>query len=152
MRNDLEEIYHYSEISPELGTSGMPSRQQFALIARSGYQIVINLARDDSPGQLPDEASLVHALGMEYVHIPVEWEDPQVQDVLRFFEAMDACTGQKIFVHCVANYRAAVFVYLYRCTRLGVLQAQAWADMVRLWTPEGVWVELIQRIQDQSRS
>lgn len=147
---ELNEIVNFYAVSSELGTSGMPVRADFPTIAAAGYQTVINLARNDSPGQLLEEAEIVSALGMEYLHIPVVWENPRLEDVQSFFAAMDRRKGQKIFVHCVANYRVAVFVFLYRSLRLGIPREQAWADLTHLWTPDGIWVELIERVQDQA--
>jgi hypothetical protein len=44
------------------------------------------------------------------------------------------------------NYRVSAFVYMYRVARLGFPEAQARADLNRLWTPDGVWAELIAQI------
>jgi protein tyrosine phosphatase (PTP) superfamily phosphohydrolase (DUF442 family) len=140
-------IYNFRRIDDFLGTSGMPERAHFAEIAQAGYQAVINLALDTSSGQLPDESRVVQDLGMAYIHIPVVWENPQMSDLIRFFQAMDSLRGQKVFVHCVANYRVSAFVYLYRSLRLGVPEEQARQDLHSLWTPDGIWAELIEAAQ-----
>ncbi len=146
----LTEITNFYQVSEYLGTSGMPRREQFADIAASGYQVLINLARPVSPGQLADEGELARSLGMSYIHIPVEWENPRPEDVQQFFAAMDANRDRKVFVHCVMNYRVSAFVYLYRVVRLGIPEVQARADLNTIWTPDGVWAELIAQITSQN--
>ncbi len=140
----LGEITNFLAISPSLGTAGMPTRQQFPLIAAAGYEVVINLSRLESPGQQPDEKDMVEALGLDYIHIPVAWENPQQTDLARFFQALDEHRERRVFVHCVLNYRVSAFMYLYRTQRLGVPPEQAWEDLVQIWEPEGVWETFIQ--------
>jgi uncharacterized protein (TIGR01244 family) len=142
-------IYNYRRISSDLGTSGMPRREQFTEIAEAGYQAVINLALATSQGQLPDEEQLVQALGMEYIHIPVVWESPQPADLEHFFQAMDALDGRRVFVHCQANYRVSAFVYLYRTLRLGVPEPVARQDLLSIWTPDGVWKMFLEAAQER---
>ena len=72
----LGQIYNFRALSANLLTSGQPTASQMAEIARIGVQTVINLALPTSDNALPDEESLVRSLGMEYIHIPVEWEQP----------------------------------------------------------------------------
>ncbi|MEJ1977606.1 MAG: hypothetical protein WDN49_17380 [Acetobacteraceae bacterium] len=48
-----------------------------------------------------------------------------------------------VHVHCGANYRVSAFFYRYRRDVLGMDEAQARADLERIWQPEGVWVALI---------
>jgi protein tyrosine phosphatase (PTP) superfamily phosphohydrolase (DUF442 family) len=145
----LSEITNFYQISNGLATSGMPRPEQFAEIGAAGYQLVINLARSVSPGQPSNEAELVRAAGMDYIHIPVEWEHPQLQDVQQFFSVMDANRERRIFVHCVMNYRVSAFVYLYRVLHLGIPEPQARQDLQRLWTPDGIWAELIEQALDR---
>lgn len=121
----------------------MPNRQQLAEIASAGYSVVINLAYDESPLQLPGEAALVDELGMVYIHIPVKWENPKIDDLRQFFAAMIRNRDEQVFVHCVANYRVSAFMYLYRILHLGEHPEQAWQDLTRVWTPEGIWQDFI---------
>jgi protein tyrosine phosphatase (PTP) superfamily phosphohydrolase (DUF442 family) len=139
----LSQIRNFVSITNKIGTSGMPNRQQLAEIASAGYRVVINLAYDESPAQLPGEAELVDELGMVYIHIPVEWENPKIDDLSQFFAAMIQNQDEQVFVHCVANYRVSAFMYLYRILHLGEHSEQAWHDLTRVWTPEGIWQDFI---------
>ncbi|TAK93559.1 MAG: hypothetical protein EPO07_17930 [Verrucomicrobia bacterium] len=42
---------------------------------------------------------------------------PQPADFERFTRVLDACAGQRVFVHCAANKRVSAFVFLHRLSR-----------------------------------
>ena len=79
---------------------------------------MVNLGLLDPRYCLTDEAGSVAALGLAYHHIPVDFNAPQAEDLLRFFAVMDGAQDQKVFVHCAANYRVSSFVALYGEARL----------------------------------
>ncbi|MEP0778632.1 hypothetical protein NDI39_13545 [Microcoleus sp. ZQ-A2] len=88
--NQIEQIYNYLKLSDSVATGGQPTEAQFSLIKEAGYQVVVNLARPDSPKALPNEQTIVESLGMRYVPIPVDWENPTLENVARFFSLMEA--------------------------------------------------------------
>jgi hypothetical protein len=104
---------------------------------------VINLATPTSTNALPDEAGLVAALGMHYVPIPVLWDRPTLDDLDAFFNALDTYAGQRVFVHCVLNWRVSTFIYLYRVIRLGVAHETAVWDMLSIWESDEIWSQFI---------
>jgi protein tyrosine phosphatase (PTP) superfamily phosphohydrolase (DUF442 family) len=106
---------------------------------------VINLALHDDPRySLPDERLAVERLGMEYLHIPVQFNSPTQEDVRRFFAAMDANSGRKLWVHCAANIRVTAFLGLYRAKREGRERERAFALMHSVWKPNAVWTAFIE--------
>jgi hypothetical protein len=62
-----------------------------------------------------------------------------------FFDVMDANTDRNVFVHCNANMRVSVFVYLYRTLKLGVSEEMARQDLRKIWDPNTVpqWAAFI---------
>lgn len=143
----LKAIRNYREIDRRLGTGGQPIAEQFMVIRGAGYRTVINLAMPDSTHALPDEAAVVAAQGMRYVHIPVVWERPTDEDFDRFCAVMDEerAADRKVFVHCALNKRVSSFVYLYRVLKLGVPKAEAARDLDAIWEPDEVWARFIDR-------
>lgn len=131
-----------------MATAGQPTAEQFALIAAAGFQAVINLAIPDSDDALEDEARIVQSLNMDYVHIPVAWEAPSIADIEQFFAALDNHQGQKIFVHCAANKRTAVFVFLYRVMKVQQPCKEAFPDVMKIWTPDARWTNFIEQVLD----
>jgi len=80
---------------------------------------------------------------MQYVHIPVQFSEPTENNLRAFFDAMDAHKGEKVLIHCAANYRVTAFVGLYRVIREGWTPEQAFEPMRSVWEPNGVWKTFI---------
>lgn len=136
---------NFTRISDRLGCCSQPNRAQWDWIAAQGYQTVINLALDNSPNALPDEAELAIAHGLAYIHIPVVWGAPDNSDLLRFFDVMEANRTKAVLVHCALNYRASAFVFLWRVLRCGEPQNRARLDMLAVWKPDETWQAFIDR-------
>jgi uncharacterized protein (TIGR01244 family) len=142
----LSAIHNYRAVDDTLGTSGQPTEAQLAAVAQAGFTTVINLALHDDPRySLPDEAGTVRSLGLDYVHIPVQFAAPTQGDLLAFFDAMDVHQGEKVWVHCAANMRVSVFLGLYRMIRQGWRRERAFELMDGLWKPNEVWTSFIEQ-------
>ena len=142
----IEDIYNFLKISDAVATSGQPTETQFAAIKESGYQVVVNLALTSSPNALPNEKEIVESLGMQYVHIPVIWENPTLNDIARFFNIMEANADKPVFVHCAANMRVSAFVYLYRRIHEPMSEEQIQRDLHQIWVPNENWQKFIQQV------
>lgn len=136
----LTDIYQFRQLTPDLATAGQPTVAQLDAVARAGYQVVINLAMADSDNAISGEAQRTAALGMDYIHIPVVWEDPRPEQVDRFFQAMQATRGQRRFIHCAANKRVSVFMALYYVVIEGQDRAQALQAVHEVWRPNTRWL------------
>ena len=137
--NSLEGIRNFRSLDGRLLTAGQPTEQQLSLVAAAGVRTVINLALPTSTGALSDEAASVRRLGMEYVHIPVNFEAPTAANFAEFATALETRRDRKLFVHCAANYRASAFVALHRVKSLGWASADALAELRQVWEPDDVW-------------
>ncbi len=142
----MEDIYNYLKISESVATSGQPTKEQFSAIKDSGYQTIVNFALPTSTNALPDEKQVVENLGMQYVHIPVIWENPTLEDVEQFFSVMKANADQKIFVHCAANMRVSAFMYLYRRIHDRMSDEEAKKYLDRIWQPNETWQKFIEQV------
>lgn len=129
----LMQLVNYYEYSPQLLTSGQPTRDQFPAIRDAGVEAIINLAPVTDPTALADEGDIVKGLGVAYTHIPVDWENPTSADYARFLEAMNAQAGKRVLVHCYAGSRASAFVYLYRVRELHQSPLEARETLIKLW-------------------
>lgn len=131
---DLEEVYNFVRIGDRLATSGQISTEEIAAVDAAGFDVVVNLApaREDRNFE---EGFRVTEAGMTYVQIPVDWREPALRDLELFFDVMDANRDRNVYVHCFANMRVSVFVYLYRTLHEGVAEDEAWADVLKVWDP-----------------
>jgi protein tyrosine phosphatase (PTP) superfamily phosphohydrolase (DUF442 family) len=144
MIHGLEGIKAFREISSRLGTAGQPTESQFPLIKTAGYEVVINLAVPTSTGAIPEEPEIWKSLGLEYIAIPVDWEQPTLKDLQQFFAVIKQHSDRKIFVHCALNMRVSVFVYLHRVLCLSVEPEVAIEDLQKIWTPNETWSAFIE--------
>ncbi len=134
---------NWLRIDARLTTSGQPSEEQLAQLRSLGVEHVINLALHTHEQALPDEAASVAALGMSYVHIPVEFGAPTEQDFDGFCAAVRVIGEGTVHVHCIVNARVSAFVYRYRRDVLGMDEAQARGALEMIWQPGGVWATFI---------
>ncbi len=144
----LEEIDRFVQLSDLIATAGQPTEIEYPAIANAGYQIVINLALKESTNALPNEEAIANKLGLAYIHIPVLWEAPTLENFQEFVNAIDAHVDRKIFVHCVANKRVSAFMYLYRQLYERVDEETAQLDLAKIWQPNQIWQDFIIRVRD----
>jgi uncharacterized protein (TIGR01244 family) len=145
---DPETIYNWRRLDDRITTSGQPTEAQLADIRALGVRHIVNLALHTHEKALSDEATSVSKLGMNYVHIPVDFQNPTEEDFEQFCAVMKELKDVPVHVHCIANYRVSAFFYKYRRDVLGMDEAKARADMDALWRPEGVWAAFISRSGD----
>ncbi len=144
----LESIRNWQTVDERLASSGQISYDQIPLLAEQGYDVVVNLAIADEERNGREGFHVARA-GLAYVHIPVDWERPTMEDVELFFDVMQANRERKVYVHCFANMRASAFVYMYRTLVDGVPEDEARATMNEVWDPDELeqWADLIRRAQ-----
>ena len=111
--HQITDILNFVAFSDTLGTAGQPQPEQFAVVAAAGYTIVVNLATPESRRGLQDEEKHVTAAALSYINIPVVWEHPTMHDLRQFFDVMKAHSNERVFLHCILNYRASAFAFLY---------------------------------------
>ena len=142
---DVTEILNWRRLDEKITLSGQPSKDQLAMIRDLGVTHVINLGLGHGEGALEDEPQVVAALGMEYIHIPVDFENPTDADFEAFSKAMDALKGAPIHVHCIYNARVTAFIYRYSKTGQTISEADAYALMDGIWRPGDDWADFIGR-------
>jgi len=140
----LAGVPRFIPLTQNLATAGQPSQEQLAAIAKAGFEVLINLGLHDDPDySLPDEAGSARALGLAYVHIPVQFASPRLEDLAQFSAAMAKVDGRRVFVHCRHNKRVPVFVALDRVLRQRWNREEAFAVMRETWSPNARWQDFI---------
>jgi len=106
---------NYIQINEQISSSGQPTKKQFKKIAKEGFEVVINLAMHNK-GALKEEDKIVSKNGMMYIHLPITWKNPEIDRLKLFLRLLESLEreNKKIFIHCIMNYRASVFMYLYK--------------------------------------
>ena len=146
----ISEIYNVLEVHDRLITAGQPTEDQLRAAAAEDIDTVINLAPDDSGSALPDEATLVRSLGMDYHHLPVAWDNPTEADFAAFERVMNELPpDSRTLLHCAANFRVSAFYGLYAIKQLGWSIDQAEAFRAPIWhgSDYPVWERFIQEMR-----
>ena len=141
---DFSHIKNFHPVNDRLFTGGQPNEKDFTKLKKAGIETVINLALHDDPKySLPDERGIIESLGMEYIHIPVIFDDPTRSDLEKFFFAMRANETKHLLVHCAANYRVSAFLGIYWYTQKNWTEEKAFALMRAIWEPNTIWKTFI---------
>ena len=148
----IKDIFNCIIIDSKTITAGQPSEEQLAECAEAGVSTVINLAPISPRYSLADEEKTCVDLGMTYIHIPVDWDQPREEDYQHFVEEMQGLGDQKLLIHCAANYRVSAFYSVYARHFLGwssdrakKLRASIWESNPK-WSMDESWRSLIEKI------
>jgi len=143
--NSHESTYRYLKVDDRISTSGQPTAAQFASIKAENFDTVINLSPTDAISAIKDQAAILAALGLEYVHIPVDFDNPSAVAFEHFALEMKNRAEQRVWIHCAANLRVSAFLYRYRVSVLGLSESEAAVDLDRIWNPSSVWSRFLGR-------
>lgn len=133
MPNDPDDIRAWQRLGPDTTTSGLLHAGDIARLKAIGVRHVINLALDDSPGALADEAALLAGAGIACTHIPVPFDAPGEAHYAAFRAAYEG--GERpVHVHCIMNWRVSAFFCRYHREH-GMDEARARTLMARQWDP-----------------
>jgi uncharacterized protein (TIGR01244 family) len=149
----VSDVYNYRKVNDQISTGGQPTEEQLRAAAAEGFTTVINLATIDPDRSLADEGGLVRSLGMTYHHIPVKWDDPQANDFAAFEAVIQTSTTEKVFIHCMANFRVTAFYGLYAMKHLGWTETQADEFRAPIWQGSAypIWEKFIGEMKNKVR-
>lgn len=139
----VKDILNYRSYSPTFSSAGQPTREQLPLIKEAGYERVIYIAFSTVGPAIPEEDQLIKELGLDYLHIPVDFNNPTIRDFNAFADAMRREPDTKTLLHCQVNARATAFSFLYRVIYENVPVAEAKSVMNSVWQPNAVWRDFI---------
>lgn len=145
---DPDDIPCWQRLDARTTTSGRIATGDVGRLAEIGVRHVINLALEDSPYGLADEAALMAEAGLRFSHIPVPFDAPDDAHYQAFRTALEA-SAEPVHVHCIMNWRVSAFFYRYNRDK-GMHEADARALMEQQWSPEhsdnehaAAWVRFI---------
>ncbi len=140
---------NYVIASERLHTSGQPAEAQLATLAERGFELVINLATPSSQNAIATEGQLVTETGATYLNIPVDWQSPTYADFELFSGVLNQSADRQVLVHCMLNYRASMFTFLYRVVHENARPAQAYEAVASVWEPQEQWVTFGRMVLDR---
>jgi uncharacterized protein (TIGR01244 family) len=132
----IDASYNFRRVDERLTTSGIVPVELLQELRDEGYDAVINLKPDIEVEIGADEGSIVREQGIDYVHIPVDFDAPTHADYEAFAAAMDRHAGDTVHVHCAANYRVTAFYGVYAVDRGRWTEADADRFVRDVWNPD----------------
>ena len=149
---DPDDIRAWQRLGADITTSGRLEERDPARLAAIGVRHVINLALDNHPEALAEEAHRLAGQGIGYTHIPVPFDAPGEDHFAAFCAALDAAEAP-VHVHCIMNWRVSAFFYRYHLAH-GMAEPEARALMEAQWSPDqsdnpaaAVWADFIAKGQ-----
>lgn len=151
---DLNLILNYVPVHERLCTSGQLTVEQLEWVKSEGFTTIVNIALTDASNHLPLEDRLCLELGLDYIQVPLLWDQPSTSAGLFVLDLIDHLVQeQKVWLHCAKNYRVASLMYLYRQFYMGMELPEADALLEEIWQPDDTWTGFIHalRLQLQAR-
>ena len=139
----MERIINFIQLTENFGTAGQPTVDQFKIVADNAYQHVINIGMPDHPDAVPNEGELVTRLGLNYLHLPVPFGNPEPRHVKWFCNMLSQISEEKVFIHCIMNYRVSAFMYHYLSKFEKLDEASSRSPIFETWKLEPEWEELM---------
>jgi len=127
----------YATVGDDMFIGGQPTEKALRELRAKGVTTVVNLRMPEEMARIGfDEAALVKALGMRYVHIPMRGtpENPYGPKELDTFAAAMASADGKVLLHCTIAWRASHLwaAYLIRERNVPVAEALTQARTINL--------------------
>lgn len=115
---DLPDIINWRRVDGQITTSGQPTEAQLADIQNLGVTHIVNLGPHTNKGALADEPASVAALGMTYVFIPVDFENPTQDNFDQFQSILADLAGKpSIFIAYITPVSQRFFIATNRHRR-----------------------------------
>lgn len=125
----IENILNYKKNTVNISSSGQPTEEEFQLIKKEGFEVIINIRPESEMLYVFDEKRIVESLGMEYFQIPMTFETLNNEILLMFFKTMEEQKEKKIIVHCHHNIRVSGLLAFYRIIKLGWKKEDAYREL-----------------------
>ncbi|UGQ27722.1 protein tyrosine phosphatase family protein [Acinetobacter calcoaceticus] len=147
LEQSLAQIPTFSVIHEHLFSSAQPSIEQLKLIKEYGCSTVINLALSNAPTHIENEDRICLDLGLNYIHIPIDWETPSAEQCLLVLDLIDHLVQNEIvWIHCTKNDRSSCLMYVYRQFYMNMDMPTSQDLLHEIWEPNETWTGLIHSI------
>ncbi|MCG9514409.1 protein tyrosine phosphatase family protein [Acinetobacter pittii] len=147
LEQSLSQIPAFSIIHEHLFSSAQPSIEQLKLIKEYGCSTVINLALTNAPNHIENEDRICLDLGLNYIHIPIDWEMPSAEQCLLVLDLVNHLVQNEIvWVHCAKNKCVSCLMYVYRQFYMNMDMPTSQDLLHEIWEPNETWTGLIHNI------
>lgn len=147
IEQQLSQIPNFCYIHPHLLTSSQPNNEQLAQIKAYGVDTIINFGLSNEEQALAHEDQCCLELGLNYIHIPIDWDCPRDEQCLLALDLIDALVQNKIvWLHCNDYRRVSCLIYLYQQFAMQIDISSAMQYLHHTWEPNETWTGLIHAV------
>lgn len=131
--DELAGIRRFFRVDQTVCTGGQPKLVHLAKLKADGVKAIINLRPPKEHDAAKEEAQ-AKELGLRYFNIPVDFGNPQDEQVEAFLKLTDDPANRPLFIHCAVAIRVGAFWMIRRVVRDGwtVEKAEAEAKQIGL--------------------
>jgi uncharacterized protein (TIGR01244 family) len=110
-----EGIVNFTQVDPTIACAGATETSALDGLKADGFRSIINLRVASERGANVDEnRARAEALGLTYVHIPVDMSNLDPSSIDRFLEAVQRPENQPVFLHCGSASRVGAMMIAKR--------------------------------------
>jgi uncharacterized protein (TIGR01244 family) len=125
-KKEIAGISTFAQVESTIACGGSTTPDAIREIKRLGFKTVVNLRLASEQGALVDEeGAIVRSLGMTYIHLPFNIQNPDPKLVANFMAAVAGPENTPAYVHCAAGGRAAALWMIKRVKADGWTQERA---------------------------
>ena len=108
-------IVNFSKVDSTVACAGATSPAALAEVKKQGFASVLNLRMATEQGaDIPAATAAAQALGLTYIHLPMNTASPDPALVDGFLKAVTDTKNQPVFIHCASANRAAALWMIKR--------------------------------------
>lgn len=110
---DFPDITNFLRINKQICTGGQPTMDDLARMKSEGVKAIVNLRRPSEYDAATEEAK-AHQLGLRYLNIPVNGQDPKDEQADEFLKFLADAHNRPAFIHCASANRVGAFWMIRR--------------------------------------
>ena len=119
-------ITNYTKVDAVVACGGATETSALEALKKDGFKAVINLREASEAGANIDENAVrAKAIGLNYIHIPLNGQAPQAKAVDDFLAAVSNTANQPVFIHCGSANRVGAVWLVKRVLQDGWTVAKA---------------------------
>ncbi len=108
-------IVNFAKVESTVACAGATSPAGLADVKKQGFASVLNLRIATEQGaDIPAATAAAQALGLTYIHLPMNTASPDPALVDGFLKAVTEKKNQPVFIHCASANRAAALWMIKR--------------------------------------
>ncbi len=138
---------HFTRVDATVACGGSTEPEAFAALAADGFRSVINLRLPTEPG-VAEEAEVVEAAGLRYVHLPLDGAAPDPAVAERFLDVIADPTLAPVYIHCASANRVGAVWAIKRVVHDGWTRERALEEATAIGLKSPKLVEYVHQVLD----